>query len=145
MSTGWVAGSVRARALAPRRLGAGEARRLAACGSLSDALRMLAATAYGTNLRPEQPVALAQHEIAGSVLWDLRVLAGWPPRPGGTVAADAAGTGPDIARTPATATTAAASGPARPQDLPSHRTARPALAAGPASECAPCTPDDACI
>ncbi len=82
MSAGWVAGSVRARALARRRLGAEETRRLASCGSLSDALRMLAATAYGASLRPEQPLAAAQREIAGSVLWDLRVLAGWLPSEG---------------------------------------------------------------
>ncbi len=82
MSAGWVAGSVRARALARRRLGAEETRRLASCGSLSDALRMLAATAYGASLRPEQPLAVAQREIAGSVLWDLRVLAGWLPSEG---------------------------------------------------------------
>ena len=82
MSAGWVAGSVRARALARRRLGAEETRRLASCGSLSDALRMLAATPYGANLRPEQPLAVAQQEIASSVLWDLRVLAGWLPSEG---------------------------------------------------------------
>jgi ATP synthase (C/AC39) subunit len=82
MSAGWVAGSVRARALARRRLGAEETRRLASCGSLSDALRMLAGTAYGANLRPEQPLAVAQREIAGSILWDLRVLAGWLPGEG---------------------------------------------------------------
>ncbi len=82
MSAGWAAGSVRARALARRRLGAAETRRLASCGSLGDALRMLAATAYGANLRPEQPLAAAQREIASSVLWDLRVLAGWLPSEG---------------------------------------------------------------
>ena len=82
MSAGWVAGSVRARALARRRLGAEHARRLAACGSLSDALRMLAVTAYGANLRPDQPLAVAQRQIANSVLWDLRVLAGWLPSGG---------------------------------------------------------------
>ena len=82
MSAGWVAGSVRARALARRRLGAEETLRLASCGSLSDALRMLAATPYGANLRPEQPLAVAQHEIASIVLWDLRVLAGWLPGEG---------------------------------------------------------------
>ena len=82
MSAGWVAGSVRARALARRRLGAAETRRLASCGSLSDALRTLAATAYGTSLRPEQSLAVAQREIAGSILWDLRVLAGWLPSEG---------------------------------------------------------------
>jgi ATP synthase C subunit len=82
MSAAWVAGSVRARALARRRLGADQTRRLAACGSLNDALRVLTATAYGTNLRPEQPLAVAQREIANSVLWDLRVLAGWLPGEG---------------------------------------------------------------
>jgi hypothetical protein len=82
MSAGWVAGSVRARALARRRLGAEEARRLASSGSLGDALRMLAATAYGANVRPGQSLTAAQHEIASSVLWDLRVLAGWLPGEG---------------------------------------------------------------
>jgi hypothetical protein len=82
MSAGWVAGSVRARALARRRLGAEYARRLASCGSLNEALRMLGATAYGVGLRPDQPLALAQRQIADSVLWDLRVLAGWLPSGG---------------------------------------------------------------
>ena len=79
MSAGWVAGSVRATALARRRLGAERTRQLASCGSLADALRMLAATAYGARVRPDQSLAAAQHEIASSVLWDLRVLAGWLP------------------------------------------------------------------
>ncbi len=82
MSAGWVAGSVRARALARRRLGAEYTRRLASCGSLSEALRMLAGTAYGVSLRPEQPLAVAQRQIAGSLIWDLRVLAGWLPGEG---------------------------------------------------------------
>ena len=82
MSAGWVAGSVRATALARRRLGAERTRQLASSGSLADALRMLAATAYGARLRPDQSLAAAQHEIAGSVLWDLRVLAGWLPGEG---------------------------------------------------------------
>lgn len=46
MSAGWVAGSVRARALARRRIGAAGARQLAACGSLADALALLAKTPY---------------------------------------------------------------------------------------------------
>ena len=82
MSAAWVAGSVRARALGRRRLGAERTRQLASCGSLGDALRILAATAYGPNLKPEQSLAKAQHEIAGGVLWDLRVLAGWLPGEG---------------------------------------------------------------
>jgi hypothetical protein len=82
MSAGWVAGSVRARALARRRLGTEAARELASRSSLRDALQVLAATPYGANVRPEQTLAAAQREIAGTVLWDLRVLAGWLPRDG---------------------------------------------------------------
>ncbi len=82
MSAGWVAGSVRARALARRRLGAESARRLAACGSLEDAVQMLASTPYGRGIRSGQSLAAVQHAIAGVTLWDLRVLAGWLP-PGG--------------------------------------------------------------
>lgn len=82
MSAGWVAGSVRARALARSRMDTGIARRLAACGSLADALHLLAATPYGANIRRDQTLAAAQHEVASTLLWDLRVLAGWLPRDG---------------------------------------------------------------
>jgi hypothetical protein len=54
MSAGWVAGSVRARALARRRLGA----------------------------RPGEDLAETQHHVACALLWDLRVLAGWLPQHG---------------------------------------------------------------
>jgi ATP synthase subunit D len=57
-------------------------RRLASCGSLSEALRMLADTRYGANIRPEQSLAAAQRKIVGTLLWDLRVLAGWLPGEG---------------------------------------------------------------
>ncbi|HXZ70461.1 MAG TPA: hypothetical protein VEH31_06225 [Streptosporangiaceae bacterium] len=82
MSAGWVAGSVRARALARRRIGAGAARQLAAAGSLEDALRLLAATPYGREVRPGQTLMQAQHGVAAAILWDLRVLAGWLPQGG---------------------------------------------------------------
>ena len=99
MSAGWVAGSVRARALARRRIGADQARRLAACGSLGEALAMLAATPYriGPDAPPgtpgpsrpavagrgtQQELAATQHAIAEALLWDLRVLAGWLPQGG---------------------------------------------------------------
>jgi hypothetical protein len=82
MSVAWVAGGVRARALARRAIGAGQARRLAAAGSLEDALRLLAATAYGREIRPGQTLAQAQHGVAAAILWDLRVLAGWLPQGG---------------------------------------------------------------
>jgi hypothetical protein len=82
MSAGWVAGSVRARGLVRRRMGAEATRRLAACPSLSDALQLLAATGYGANIGRGQDLAAAQHEVADTLLWDLRVLAGWLPSDG---------------------------------------------------------------
>jgi hypothetical protein len=82
VSAGWVAGSVRARGLAQRRAGTAAARELAACGSLAEALRLLARTHYGHTGMPEQTLAEAQHAVAKTVLWDLRVLAGWLPRDG---------------------------------------------------------------
>jgi hypothetical protein len=82
MSAGWAAGCVRARALVRSRMDTGVARRLAACGSLAEALHLLAATPYGANVRRDPTLAAAQHEVARTLLWDLRVLAGWLPRDG---------------------------------------------------------------
>jgi hypothetical protein len=82
MSAGWVAGSVRARSLAHRRLGTGAARRVAASGSLRDAQQALGGTAYARWVRPGQDLADTQHSVASALLWDLRVLAGWLPQDG---------------------------------------------------------------
>lgn len=86
MSAGWVAGSVRARALARRRIGVAEARRIAACRDIGAALAALAATPYRITVVQAGPdlevLAAAQHAIAESLLWDLRVLAGWLPQGG---------------------------------------------------------------
>jgi hypothetical protein len=82
MSAGWVAGSVRARALARRRLGPEASRRLASAASLTEALRVLAVTPYGGGVRPDRGLAGAQHAIASALLWDMRVLAGWLPGEG---------------------------------------------------------------
>jgi hypothetical protein len=82
MSAGWVAGSVRARALAGRRIGAERARMIAASGSLREALTALAATPYGRDVAPGQTLAVAQHAAAATFLWHLRVLAGWLPPAG---------------------------------------------------------------
>ena len=98
MSAGWVAGSVRARALARRRIGARAARQVAASGSLEDALRLLAATPYGREVRPGQTLAQAQHGVAAAILWDLRVLAGWLP-PGGVPLLQALAAWVEIANT----------------------------------------------
>ena len=84
MSAGWVAGTVRARAMARRRLGPAGARALAAAPSLDDALATLAATSpYGHDVRTgTRPSPQAQRAVADTLLWDLRVLAGWLPRAG---------------------------------------------------------------
>jgi hypothetical protein len=82
MSARWVAGSVRARALARRRLGSEAARRIAMTGSLAEAVGVLASTPYGRDIRPGQSLAEAQQMVARTFLWHLRVLAGWLPRGG---------------------------------------------------------------
>jgi hypothetical protein len=82
VSAGWVAGSVRARALVRRGLGPRRARLLAGSGSLREALTVLAGTSYGRDVRPGQTLAAAQHAAAATFLWHLRVLAGWLPRDG---------------------------------------------------------------
>lgn len=81
MSAAWVAGSVRARALARRRLGAGASRVLATAPSLPDALAALVNTPYRRGVKLGQTLAEAQRGIAETLLWHVRVLAGWlPPR-----------------------------------------------------------------
>jgi hypothetical protein len=92
MSAGWVAGSVRSQAMAHRRLGAPAARRLATAGSVAEALGELARSAYDRSGRPTDPagggaaaadrVATAQRGVAETLLWNLRVLAGWLPAAG---------------------------------------------------------------
>ena len=85
MSTAWVAGVVRAKALAERRLGAGGARALAARPGLDAALRDLEATPYGHDVQVGQSLADAQHAVGAALLWNMRVLAGWLPREGADV------------------------------------------------------------
>jgi hypothetical protein len=82
VSQAWVAGSVRAAALARRRIGAAGARRLAAAPTLADALTALATSPYGHDVAPGATLAEAQRGVAAGVLWHLRVLAGWAPRDG---------------------------------------------------------------
>ncbi|HTX85847.1 MAG TPA: hypothetical protein VME44_26990 [Streptosporangiaceae bacterium] len=82
MTAGWVAGTVRARAMARRELGADAARQIAACQSLPEAKRMLETTPLRSAAEPGLSLAAAQHAIAEAILWDLRVLAGWLPRDG---------------------------------------------------------------
>lgn len=82
MSSGWVAGTVRARAMARRRIGLEGTRRLARASSLEAALAALATTPYGHDVRPDHTLEQAQRAVAATLLWDLRVLAGWLPNDG---------------------------------------------------------------
>ena len=76
MSSSWVAGVVRAKALARRRLGAAGARAVATSPGLSAALAALVSSSYGHDVRPGQSLGAAQHAVAASLLWNMRVLAG---------------------------------------------------------------------
>jgi hypothetical protein len=82
MSAGWVAGTVRAGALARRRLGTAGVRSLAACPSLAAAIETLVGSPYGRDVHAGATLAAAQRGIAATTLWDLRVLAGWLPPAG---------------------------------------------------------------
>jgi len=82
MTAGWVAGAVRAKAMARRVLGAEAARQLAGSGSLPQAQRLLMRTAFRDAAEPGLSLGAAQHAVAATILWDLRVLAGWLPRDG---------------------------------------------------------------
>ncbi|MFD0274258.1 hypothetical protein ACFVHB_10160 [Kitasatospora sp. NPDC127111] len=81
MGAGWVGGVTRARGLLSRRVGRQGARDLAA-SPLADALRQLATTPYRRFLPPDATVAEAQRAVSATLLWHLRVLAGWQPRAG---------------------------------------------------------------
>jgi hypothetical protein len=85
VSTSWVAGVVRAKALAGRRIGAGGARALAASPGVAEAVTALHLTPYGHDVRPGMGLAEAQHAVGASLLWNMRVLAGWLPRQGADV------------------------------------------------------------
>ncbi|MFJ7199143.1 MULTISPECIES: hypothetical protein [unclassified Streptomyces] len=82
MNAGWTAGAVRAKALVGRYPGAGGAREVAACDTLDDALQYLAATPYSRYVRTAVGLPEAQRAVTATLLWHLRVLAGWLPRGG---------------------------------------------------------------
>lgn len=82
MTVRWVAGAVRSKAIAQRRLGVAGARALAASPSLTAALQTLVAAPYRRDVHVDQTLEQAQHAIRSSLLWHLRVLAGWQPRSG---------------------------------------------------------------
>ncbi len=79
---GWNAAGVRAKAMLTRRIGLAGARELAASTSLADAVARLRSTPYGRALPPEPGRTDVEWAVAATVLWHLRVLAGWQPRQG---------------------------------------------------------------
>ncbi|MEU6017384.1 hypothetical protein ABZ826_26040 [Streptomyces sp. NPDC047515] len=68
--------------MSSRRLGVRAAREVAAAATLDDALGQLAATPYRRALDADAGLAAAQRSVAATLLWHLRVLAGWLPRQG---------------------------------------------------------------
>ncbi|MEU8514639.1 hypothetical protein AB0C76_24030 [Kitasatospora sp. NPDC048722] len=82
MAAGWVGGVTRARGLLSRGLGRDGARALAAAAGPAEALRLLAATPYRRFLPPDPDLTEAQRAVSATLLWHLRVLAGWLPRSG---------------------------------------------------------------
>ena len=83
MPASWVAASTRARLLGDRRIGRLRAAAIANSGGLGPALQMLQASPYGANVDPGMSLEAAQRQVAATILWNLRVLAGWLP-PGGS-------------------------------------------------------------
>jgi hypothetical protein len=82
MKPAWTAGVTRARLLLSRRIGAELASSVAASRSLADGLAALAGSAYGERIRAGQDLAMAERGVADTLLWHLRILAGWLPAAG---------------------------------------------------------------
>ncbi|MFG2302561.1 hypothetical protein [Actinacidiphila glaucinigra] len=82
MSAVQVAGAVRARSMLSRCLAPAAVADVAASTTLRQALARLTATPYRHDLAPAAGLAEAQRSVAATLLWHLRVLAGWQSRSG---------------------------------------------------------------
>lgn len=82
MMADWVAASVRARGMAQRRVGRGGCDRIAACQDIDSAIALLNGSVYGSRLSEVSALDAAQRAVNETVLWKLRVLAGWMPASG---------------------------------------------------------------
>ena len=82
MRPGWTAGVTRARLLLSRVIGAEQARAIASRRSLDEAIAALAGSAYGERVPPGAGLLAAQRGVAETLLWHLRILAGWLPSAG---------------------------------------------------------------
>lgn len=82
MSAGWIAASVRARAMAEGRAGAGLCHTVSVQTSSAAALALLSGTMYADRLAECSSPAEYEHATLDTVLWQIRVLAGWSPATG---------------------------------------------------------------
>ncbi len=82
MRPGWTAGVTRARLLATRAIGPEHAAAIAACTSLSAGVGLVAGSAYGERVGAGVDLVAAQRAVAETLLWHLRILAGWLPATG---------------------------------------------------------------
>ncbi|HZK06351.1 MAG TPA: V-type ATPase subunit [Actinomycetaceae bacterium] len=80
MKSDWVAATVRARSMAQRRVGAGGAQRIARAPNLTEALGLLTESVYGPHLAGTDSLADTEHAVRATILWQIRVLAGWMPQ-----------------------------------------------------------------
>jgi hypothetical protein len=72
-------------------LGAERTRELAATGSLSAAQRILARSPYRRDIRVGATLPETEFAVSSTLLWQLRVLAGWQPRAGAGIVRTLAG------------------------------------------------------
>jgi hypothetical protein len=82
MTAAWTAGATRAQLLLGRRIGADQAGAIARAPSLGDGLGTLAGSAYGERVGAGATLPDAQRQVAETLLWHLRILAGWLPSAG---------------------------------------------------------------
>lgn len=82
MTGSWVAADVRAIAMSRRTVGRAGATSIAACVDLAAALTELQSSPYARDVRPSHDLAGAQRAVASTLLWNVRVIAGWVPPSG---------------------------------------------------------------
>lgn len=82
MRPGWTGGVTRGRLLLTRAIGSEHAAAIAACTSLDDGIRVVAGSAYGERVQAGLDLGAAQRGVAETLLWHLRILAGWLPAAG---------------------------------------------------------------
>ncbi len=84
MTAGWVAATIRGRALLRSSMGVPTARRISSAATWEEARRDLGSTVFGSGvfgrgLGGEEDRASARANAGASTVWQLRVLAGWVP------------------------------------------------------------------